>query len=91
MVNINMTPVSVKDILGLTIIKNMKVDFCLTIDNAVISGKIIDYLELRWQEDLSPGQLAGRFNRWLYDEEFIKDSLPDLHQAAHCLLSINPT
>lgn len=68
----------------------MKVDFCLTIDKAVISGKSIDYLELRWQEDLSPGQLAGRFNRWLYDDEFIKDSLPDLNQAARCLLSISP-
>lgn len=68
----------------------MKVDFCLTLDNAIISGKAVDYLEVRWQEELTPGQLAGRFNRWLYDEEFIKDSLPDLDQARRCLLSISP-
>jgi len=68
----------------------MKVDFCLMINEAVIMDKEIEYLELRWQEDLSPVQLAGRFNRWLYDEEFIKESLPDLASAGRCLLSINP-
>jgi hypothetical protein len=68
----------------------MIVSFCLSIDNAVISDRKIDFLELRWEEDLSSTQLAGRFNRWLYDDEFIKDSLPDLTHARHCLLSINP-
>lgn len=68
----------------------MKVDFSLIIDDAVISGKKFDYLELKWQEDLSPVQLAGRFNQWLYDDEFIKENLPDLSWANRCLLTINP-
>jgi len=68
----------------------MKVDFCLTIIDAVISGDPIDYFELKWSEDLSPVQLAGRFNRWIYDDEFIRNRLPDLNQAGRCLLSINP-
>jgi hypothetical protein len=68
----------------------MIVDFCLVIDKAVISGHQIDFLEFRWREDLTSTQLAGRFNRWLYDDEFIKDSLPDLTDAGRCLLSINP-
>jgi hypothetical protein len=68
----------------------MKVDFCLIIDNAVISGRKFDYLELKWQEELSPVQLAGRFNQWLYDDEFIQQNIPDLCRASRCLLSINP-
>ena len=68
----------------------MKVEFCLTIKDAVISGDRIEYLEFKWREDLSPVQLAGRFNRWLYDDDFVQDSLPDLNRAERCLLSINP-
>jgi len=74
----------------LSIRKNMQVDFCLTIKDAVISGNYIDFLELKWREELSPVQLAGRFNRWLYDEEFINESMPDLNRAERCLLSITP-
>ncbi|MCP4580980.1 MAG: hypothetical protein GY839_05140 [candidate division Zixibacteria bacterium] len=68
----------------------MQVDFCLTIFDAIISGDSVDYFELKWSEDLSPVQLAGRFNRWIYDDEFIRDRLPDLSRAGRCLLSINP-
>ncbi len=68
----------------------MKVDFSLIIKDAVISGRFVEYFELRWYEEISPVQLAGRFNRWLYDDEFIQNSLPDLDQAGHCLFSINP-
>jgi len=80
----------VKYFFYLTIEKNMKVDFRLTIKNGVISGKSVDFFELKWSEELSSIQLAGRFNQWLYDDEFIKDKLPDLNQASQCLLSINP-
>ena len=69
----------------------MHVDFCLTIKDGVISGKSVDFFELSWREDLTSVQLAGRFNRWLYDEEFITDQLPDLNCAGQCLLSINPS
>ena len=62
----------------------------MTLKNALISGNRIDYLELKWREDLSPVQLAGRFNRWLYDDDFVQDNLPDLNRAERCLLSINP-
>ena len=81
---------SVKYFFYLTIEKSMKVDFRLTIKNAVVSGKSIDFFELNWREELSTVQLAGRFNQWLYDDEFIQDKLPDLKQAGQCLLSINP-
>jgi len=62
----------------------------LTLKNAIVSDKFIDYLEFQWQEDLSPVQLAGRFNRWLYDDEFVRKSLPDLARAGQCLLFISP-
>jgi len=81
---------AVKYFFYLTIKKIMKVDFSLTIKNAIISGKSVDFFELKWSEELSSVQLAGRFNQWLYDDEFIKDKLPDLNQASHCLLSITP-
>ena len=68
----------------------MIVDFKLTLKNAVVSDKFIDFLELQWQEDLSPVQLAGRFNKWLYDDEFVRENLPDLARAGQCLLFISP-
>jgi len=68
----------------------MRVDFCLTIKNAIIADRQIDYFQLSWCEDLTPLQLAGRFNRWLYDDDFLSRTLPDLHHAGVCTLSINP-
>ena len=68
----------------------MIVEFRLTIKKAVIAGKFVDFLELNWQEELTAVQLAGRFNKWLYDDEFVEKKLPDLHRAKVCLLSINP-
>ena len=69
----------------------MKVEFKLTIKNALISGRSVDFFEFKWSEELTSVQLAGRFNKWLYDDEFFKDKLPDLSHASHCLLSINPS
>ncbi len=80
----------VKYIFSFPITKNMTVDFSLILNNAVISGRNIEYLELKWQEELSPKQLAGRFDKWLYDDEFISESMPDLLSAGRCLLTINP-
>jgi hypothetical protein len=68
----------------------MKVDFCLTIKDAQISNKLIEHFELTWREDLTPIQLAGRFNQWLYDEDFLENSIPDLDRVGYCMLSINP-
>ena len=80
----------VKYILDYPIIKNMRVDFGLIIKNGVISGRRVEYFELKWQEELSPSQLATRFDRWLYDDEFLHEKLPDLASAGRCLLTINP-
>jgi hypothetical protein len=68
----------------------MQVDFRLTIKNAQILDNHVEHFELAWREDLTPVQLAGRFNRWLYDEEFIRDSIPEISQIGYCMLSINP-
>ena len=68
----------------------MKVYFSLTIKNGVISGKSIEFFEVKWCEELTSVQLAGRFNQWLYDDEFVKNKLPDLNHASQCLLSIDP-
>jgi hypothetical protein len=70
--------------------KNMLVDFCLTIKNAQILNNDVEHFELTWREDLTPVQLAGRFNQWLYDEDFLMNSLPELDQVGYCMLSINP-
>lgn len=68
----------------------MTVRFCLQMKNAVIADLIVDYFELRWQEELSAYQLADRFNVWLRDEAFIEKRLPDIREAAFCQLTINP-
>lgn len=68
----------------------MLVDFNLTIKNAQISNNEIEHFELTWREDLTPVELAGRFNQWLYDDDFIANSLPDLEQVGYCMLTINP-
>jgi hypothetical protein len=89
--NITLAQMFVKKILYPTIIKYMRVNFCLTMKNAVISDKQVDYFQLVWSEDLTPVQLAGRFNKWLYDDEFIHKSIPDIDHIGYCMLSINPT
>jgi hypothetical protein len=48
----------------------MLVDFNLTIKNAQILNTEVEHFELTWREDLTPVQLANRFNRWLYDDDF---------------------
>ena len=68
----------------------MQVDFRLTIKNAVIADQNVQHFELIWREDLTPIQLAGRFNQWLYDDDFVMRSLPEMDQAGYCLLSITP-
>jgi hypothetical protein len=68
----------------------MRVDFCLTMKNAIISGQQVEYFQLDWHEDLSPVQLAGRFNQWLYDDDFIHKSIPGVNHIGYCMLSINP-
>lgn len=68
----------------------MQVQFSLKIKDALIGGVAIDYFELEWKEDLTPRQLATRFNCWLNDNSFIRDRFPDLQDAAFCQLLINP-
>ena len=68
----------------------MQVQFCLKMKDALIENKSIDYLELEWQEDLTPTDLADCFNQWIGDQTFIQRQLPDLIQAEYCQLFINP-
>jgi len=68
----------------------MQVDFCLTIRDAQIFNNHVEHFELTWREELTPVQLAGRFNSWLYDDEFIHRSIPDLSRMGYCMLSITP-
>jgi len=68
----------------------MLVDFSLTIKDAQILNNEIEHFELTWREDLTPVQLAGRFNQWLYDEDFLANSLPELDHVGYCMLTINP-
>lgn len=69
----------------------MLVKFKLTMKDAIIGKKNVQFLELNWQEDLTCNQLASRFNTWLKDETFIERRLPDLKEAAYCQLSIDPS
>jgi hypothetical protein len=59
--------------------------------NAVIGTISVDYLEIKWLEELTGQQLAGRFQAWLNDETFIRRKLPDLREAAFCQLQIDPS
>ncbi|NLI14786.1 MAG: hypothetical protein GX409_00715 [candidate division Zixibacteria bacterium] len=68
----------------------MLVDFNLTIKNAQILNTEVEHFELTWREDLTPVQLANRFNRWLYDDDFLINSFPELDHAGYCVLTINP-
>lgn len=68
----------------------VQVDFSLTVRDALISGRRVDYLQLRWREELTPVELAGRYNRWLYDDDFVGRQLPDIIGASQLLLSISP-
>jgi len=69
---------------------NVLVNFRLKMKDAEIGREIIDYFQLDWQEDLTPNQLASRFNDWLTDESFFEDRIPDLRRARFCQLHINP-
>lgn len=69
---------------------NMLVNFCLKMKDAEIGRERIDYFEVGWQEDLTPRQLALRFDNWLTDECFFEERMPDLKRAAWCQLHINP-
>jgi len=68
----------------------MQVQFSLKMKDALIREVEIDYFELEWKEDLTPRQLAARFNSWLSDNSFIKNRFPDLQDATFCQLLINP-
>jgi hypothetical protein len=70
--------------------RNMQVQFCLKMKDALIQSTSVDYLELEWQEELSPKDLADCFNQWIGDHTFIQRRLPDLQQAEYCQLFINP-
>jgi hypothetical protein len=59
--------------------------------DALIGDAVVDYLELGWQEELTPRQLAARFQAWLNDSTFIERKLPDLKEAAFCQLFISPS
>ena len=69
----------------------MQVTFCLKLKNAVIGTISVNYLEIKWLEELTGQQLAGRFQAWLNDETFIQRKLPDLKEAAFCQLQIDPS
>lgn len=68
----------------------MQVKFSLKMMDATVGDRVIDYFELEWKEDLTPRQLAVRFNSWLSDQSFLTTRLPDLQDAAYCQLFINP-
>ncbi|HBC46604.1 MAG TPA: hypothetical protein DEO84_02880 [candidate division Zixibacteria bacterium] len=68
----------------------MQVRFCLKLKNAVIGTISVDYFEIKWLEELTGQQLAGRFQAWLNDETFIQRKLPDLKEAGFCQLLIDP-
>jgi hypothetical protein len=59
--------------------------------DAVIGETPVEFLELAWEEDLNPRQLAERFQAWLSDCTFVERKLPDLKEATFCQLTIDPT
>jgi hypothetical protein len=69
----------------------MKVQFCLKLKNALIGTISVDYFEIKWNEELTKNQLAGRFQAWLNDETFIQRKIPDLKAASFCQLLIDPS
>lgn len=68
----------------------MQVQFSLKMKDALIEDNEIDYLQLDWQESLTPKELADYFNQWLSDQTFIERKLPELIDASYCQLFINP-
>lgn len=59
-------------------------------EDAIIGGTPVEFLEVCWQEDLDAQELADRFRTWLDDRTFIEKRLPDLKEAAFCQLTIDP-
>jgi len=68
----------------------MQVQFSLKMENALIRDNLFDLIELKWEETLTPKELAGCFDQWLSDHTFISRKLPDLETASYCQLFINP-
>lgn len=68
----------------------MLVEFSLKLKNGSLGGSEIQFLELKWNEELTRIELVDRFNAWLYDQDFIEKRFPGLATADFCQLSINP-
>ena len=68
----------------------MQIQFELTMNNAVVNGKLIDQIIIQWPEELTADELLDVSLRWMMTKYFLINRMDGLQKVKDSSLSIQP-